>query len=100
MLRCCKGAALAEPGPPSGLDPLKQPRMHFPMWVMPIKTFLSMSGPPKSHQELQDEGTLVKSGALGSAPSVQVLLVLLQAFWLSSSLLCLDVLPPPAWTLA
>ena len=98
MLRCCKGAALAEPGPPSGLDPLKQPRMHFPMWVMPIKTFLSMSGPPKSHQELQDEGTLVKSGALEVLPVFKCCAVLLRAFELSP---CHEsrVSQPPAWTL-
>ena len=37
--------------------------MMFPMWVLPISVFLAMSGSPKSHQELHDEGMLVQSGA-------------------------------------
>ena len=37
--------------------------MLFPMWVLPISIFLTMSGSPKSHQELHEEGKLVQSGA-------------------------------------
>lgn len=34
--------------------------MSFPMWVLPIRVFLSMSGPPPCHQVLQQQGQLVQ----------------------------------------
>lgn len=42
----------AEPCLPEGL--------LFPMWVLPVKTFLEMEGPPKSHQELMEEMKLLQ----------------------------------------
>lgn len=42
------------------LRPSLRSRMKFPMWVIPIKTFLTLSGPPQSHQELMSEGKLVQ----------------------------------------
>ena len=58
MWRCCK-----REGPEQGTHSLDAggPPMLFPMWVLPISTFLSMSsGAPKSHQELKEEGKLVQ----------------------------------------
>ena len=39
------------------------PPLLFPMWVLPISVFLAMSESPKGHQELQEEGKMVQSGA-------------------------------------
>ena len=53
MLGCC--AKRAAPG-----EDAEAPSMLFPMWVLPISTFIAMTGPPKSHQELKEEGKLVQ----------------------------------------
>ena len=66
MWRCCsRGSTTLEPATEwrSTDGASKTPPMLFPMWVLPISAFLAMSGSPKSHQELHDEGKLVQSGA-------------------------------------
>lgn len=54
MMRCCGKSG----APPQHEE--QTPEMFFPMWVLPMATVLAMSGAPKSFQELQDEGKLVK----------------------------------------
>ena len=65
MWRCCsRGSTTHESDMWRSTDCASEaPGMLFPMWILPISVFLTMSGLPKSHQELQDEGKLVQSGA-------------------------------------
>lgn len=54
MLGCCRPRFSHE----EALEAVRD--FRFPMWVLPIRSFLEMSGPPLSHQELQDHGKLVQ----------------------------------------
>ena len=64
MWRCCIRRTTTLESDMRSTDGASQaPRMLFPIWILPIRVFLTMSGLPKSHQELHDEGKLVQSGA-------------------------------------
>lgn len=60
MLSCCRRRKENQAEPDEEAPSQGASRFLFPMWVMPISTFLSMSGPPESHQELKEQGKLVE----------------------------------------
>lgn len=62
VLQCCENMVKAgSAGGPRGaqLDHYAK-KMHFPLWVVSVKTFLAMEGAPMNFQELMAEGKLVR----------------------------------------